>query len=56
MGMSQEEWERFTALGEKIITTLLQAMDQGGPDSELGLKAAELHREWLGCTWGQLFA
>jgi DNA-binding transcriptional MerR regulator len=51
MGMSQEEWERFTALGEKIITTLLQAMDQGSPDSELGLKAAELHREWLGCTW-----
>lgn len=51
LGMSEEEWKRFSALGEEVIRTLLEAMEQGSPESELGLKVGELHRQWLGCTW-----
>lgn len=51
MGMSQEEWERFTTLGQEIIETLLRAMDEGTPEGELGIKTAQLHREWLSYTW-----
>jgi DNA-binding transcriptional MerR regulator len=51
LGMSEDEWKRFSALGEEVIRTLLEAMEQGSPESELGLKVGELHRQWLGCTW-----
>lgn len=51
MGLSQEDWERQNKLSQEIFDTLLAAMDEGDPAGELGLKAAELHREWLRLFW-----
>lgn len=51
MGMSEAQWQRFTALQQELMVTLLKAMDEGNPKGKLGRRTAELHREWLSFTW-----
>ncbi len=51
MGMTQTEHDRYAALAEQVLDTLEAAMDAGDPAGELGMKAAALHREWLGAYW-----
>ncbi|NLM40478.1 MAG: MerR family transcriptional regulator [Firmicutes bacterium] len=51
MGMSPEDWENFKKVEEELIETLRAAMEEGDPDSDLGLKVGELHRRWLSFTW-----
>ena len=50
-GMSQEDHERITALGNEVIETLHKAMDTKDPASDLAQKAASLHKEWLTFYW-----
>lgn len=49
--MTQEEYDRVTALGEEIMQTLLSAYRTGDPAGELAQRAADLHRQWLTFYW-----
>ncbi|MGX7417956.1 MerR family transcriptional regulator [Carnobacterium gallinarum] len=51
-GMSQERYQAFEQLGDDLIDELREAMKTGDPGSEVGQKVAEMHRDWLGYTWG----
>lgn len=53
MNMTEEEMEATNKLADKIIATLLLAMDSGDPTGELGQKTAELHKEWLTKYWNK---
>lgn len=50
-GMSQEQYEEVTRLGNEVIETLHAAFKTGNPAGELAQKAADLHRQWLSCYW-----
>lgn len=53
LGLSQEQFSRFQELEQEIIGELERAVDeQVDPKGELGKHIYELHREWLGFTWG----
>ncbi len=49
--MTQEQYEEMNRLNEEIMKTLYAAFQTGDPAGELGQKAADLHRQWLGFTW-----
>lgn len=49
--MTEEQFERFTALGNEINEKLAEAMKTGNPSSNLSQEVAKLHKEWLGYTW-----
>lgn len=49
--MTQEQYEEMNRLNEEIMRTLYAAFQTGDPAGELGQKAADLHRQWLGFTW-----
>lgn len=49
--MTQEEYDRITALNEELMQTLLKAYQTGDPAGELAQKAADLHRQWLSFYW-----
>lgn len=51
MDMSKADHDRYAALAEQVLESLVAAMDAGDPAGELGLKTAALHREWLGAYW-----
>jgi aspartokinase len=53
MNMTQEQYDAFAKLGEKLSQTLVKAMETGGPTSELAQKTADLHKQWLMCTWSK---
>lgn len=50
-GMSPEEYEEVTRLGEEVLETLYRAVKTGDPAGELGQRAAKLHRKWLSFYW-----
>ena len=50
-GMTQVQFERANLLAGQIIESLLKAMDEGDPASDLALATARLHREWLMLYW-----
>lgn len=49
--MSQEEYDKITALANEVIETLDTAFKTGDPAGELAQKAADLHRQWLSFYW-----
>lgn len=49
--MSQEEYDKVTALANEVIETLDAAFKTGNPAGELAQKAADLHRQWLSFYW-----
>lgn len=51
MNMTKEQYESFTALGEKLNATLQAAVQTGNPASPEAQQAADLHRQWLTFTW-----
>ena len=52
MNLSQEEYDKMTALSAKIIEKLEKAVQENAdPDSEAGLQIAEMHKDWLHYTW-----
>lgn len=50
-GMTPEEYEEVTRLGNEVLETLHTAFKTGNPAGELAQKAAELHRKWLRFYW-----
>jgi len=51
MGMTKEQYDEFTKLGQNLNELLRQACEEGNPAGELGQKVADLHRQWLCFTW-----
>ncbi len=48
MGLSEEDFARWQALEQQILTALEQAVESGlAADSDMAKEIAELHREWL---------
>ncbi|MDF2484735.1 MAG: MerR family transcriptional regulator [Herbinix sp.] len=52
MNMTKEKYEEFEKLSQEVLDTLEAAFATGDPAGELGQKTADLHRQWLGYTWG----
>ncbi|WP_026905837.1 MerR family transcriptional regulator [Paucisalibacillus globulus] len=50
-GMSQEDYEKMTKLGEEIFVLLDKAYATGDPASPEARKLAEKHKEWLMYSW-----
>lgn len=50
-GMSQEQYDEVTRLGNEVLETLYAAFQTGDPAGELAQKAADLHRQWLCYYW-----
>ncbi|WP_160678097.1 MerR family transcriptional regulator [Clostridium sp. C8-1-8] len=50
-GMTEEEYEEVTKLGNEVIELLSKAFATGDPAGELAQKAAELHKQWLSFYW-----
>lgn len=51
MNMTEEQFDEFTKLGQKINELLKQACETGDPAGELAQEVADLHRQWLCFTW-----
>src|SRR5690554_4433762 len=52
--MSKEDYMHFESLSKNIIDTLLEAYNTGNdPKSETALRAAKMHKEWIGIAWGR---
>lgn len=49
--MTQPQFDRAGQLAERIIQTLLLAMDAGDPAGDLALETARLHKDWLMIYW-----
>lgn len=51
MGLSEEDFARWQALEQQILSALEQAVESGlAADSDMAKEIAELHREWLQFT------
>lgn len=50
--MTAEQYAEFEKLGTTLEATLSEAVKTGDPAGKLAQKAADLHRQWLGYTWG----
>lgn len=50
-GMTQEEYDAYVLLTEKLNTKLGEATKQGDPASELAQEVAALHKDWLVGVW-----
>lgn len=52
LGLSQEAFERWTTIGEEVLSSLASAVRAKlSPVEEEGLRIAALHREWLSYFW-----
>ncbi|MGE4453843.1 MAG: MerR family transcriptional regulator [Sphaerochaeta sp.] len=51
MGMDEETFKKFTALGNKVVEKLQAAAKEGDPTSPLAREVSSLHAEWLRFTW-----
>ncbi|WP_342388720.1 MerR family transcriptional regulator [Salinicoccus bachuensis] len=49
MGMSEEDYDRMTVLEAELKEVLRDAVDN--PTEARARRAAQLHKEWLMCTW-----
>lgn len=52
LGMGQAQYEEFRRLEHDILEKLERALTQGEPEGTAGQEIADLHRQWLGFTWG----
>lgn len=54
MRLSREEYQRWTSIGEALLTLLPQAVRSGAdPAGEAGRQIAQLHREWCSFSLGR---
>lgn len=53
MNMTQEDYDKVTALANEVMETLSQAFKTGDPASDLAQKAADLHKQWLTFYWSE---
>lgn len=51
MGMSEDDYNRMTALEAELKEVLKDAVDE--PSEARARRAAQLHKEWLMCTWNE---
>lgn len=51
MNLSEEDYQKVTALEKQIRDVLAQAFTTGNPAGVLAQQAAELHKEWLCYFW-----
>jgi len=52
LSLSQEEYARWEALGQEILTALAAAVQTGEPpNGPEGQRIAALHRQWLSFSW-----
>lgn len=51
LNMTEEQYQKVTALAEQLHTTLAEAFKSGDPEGELAQKAADLHKQWLTYYW-----
>lgn len=52
LGMDKEQYEEFKRLEQEILDKLKSALEAGKPEEASGQEVADLHRQWLGFTWG----
>ena len=52
-GMTQEQYDEMTKLGEEINKVLAEAFKTGDPAGELAQRAAQLHKKWLTFSWSE---
>ncbi|WP_237150305.1 MerR family transcriptional regulator [Planococcus maritimus] len=52
LGMGQEQYEAFKRLEQDILDKLERALTEGEQAGAAGQEVADLHRQWLGFTWG----
>ncbi|NLG88494.1 MAG: MerR family transcriptional regulator [Clostridiaceae bacterium] len=50
--MTKEEFNKWQELEKQIKETLKEAFLTGDPSGELAQKAADLHKQWISCSWG----
>lgn len=53
MNMSEEQYAEFEQVGRELNEALAAAVAEGGPAGEKARQAAQLHKRWLGFTWGE---
>ncbi|WP_084243291.1 MerR family transcriptional regulator [Planomicrobium okeanokoites] len=51
LNMSEEKYEEFKSLEQKVLDALAEACGTGDPSGKLAQKTADLHKEWLSFTW-----
>lgn len=51
MGMTEEQYQHMQELEAQIAEALKAGMATGDPAGEDAQRAADLHRQWLCCTW-----
>lgn len=49
--LSEEDYQKFMSLEQQILSSLVEAMENGDPSSEVAQQTVELHRQWLSFTW-----
>lgn len=53
MNMTEKDYDAMINLENQVKVTLAEAFKTGDPASELAQKAADLHKQWLTCSWSQ---
>ncbi|WP_142827540.1 MerR family transcriptional regulator [Planococcus soli] len=51
LNMSEEQYQEFTRLEQRVLASLADAVKTGDPSSDAAQQTADLHRQWLGFTW-----
>ncbi len=51
MGLSKENYEFAQNLGEEILVTLKEALEENNPNSELAQHICRLHQDWIKFYW-----
>lgn len=52
MNMTAEEYAEMERLTAEVLDSLAAAYATGDPAGQLAQKTAELHKQWLGLSWG----
>jgi DNA-binding transcriptional MerR regulator len=51
MNLSEEDYQKVTALGQQIKDVLAEAFETGDPAGPLAQQAADLHKQWICFFW-----
>lgn len=53
MGMNEATFQEFSILGEKLLEKLSEVAKSGDWTSDRAKEVAQMHKRWLGYTWGE---
>ncbi|MDL2220774.1 MerR family transcriptional regulator [Eubacteriales bacterium OttesenSCG-928-N14] len=54
MNMTQQEYEQMQGISAQLMASLEKAVQEGqDPTGEIGREVAQMHKSWLGYTWGE---